>query len=81
MFLAGSDFAYISKGLRPGQTEVSVFKTIDTFIEVLNEQSENKIGFKIKARYATPSDYFRALEKEIAQGTLELPVLIDPKFS
>ena len=58
MFLVGSDFAYISKAIRPGQQESSFFKTIDTFIDVLNHQSEKLIGLKVKARYATPSDYF-----------------------
>lgn len=58
MFLVGSDFAYISKAIRPGQQESSLFKTIDTFIDVINQQSEKLIGLKINARYATPSDYF-----------------------
>ena len=66
MFLVGSDFAYISKAIRPGQQESSLFKYIDTLIEILNSKSEETLGFKVKARYATPSDYFQSLEKEIS---------------
>jgi len=50
-------------------------------MDVINQQSEKLIGLKVNARYATPSDYFQALESEIKRGTLELPKLIDPQFS
>jgi len=42
--------------------EVSTFKVIDSLIATLNDNPENKVGFKIIAKYATPSDYFNAID-------------------
>lgn len=44
----------------------------EALIEALNEYSLEKLGFKVNAKFATPSEYFLALEKEIADGKLEL---------
>lgn len=35
---------------------------IDNLIYILNEYSESYLGFKVTAQYATPCDYFKALE-------------------
>lgn len=42
--------------------EESAFKVIDSLIKALNDNPEHKFGFKITAKYATPSDYFNAID-------------------
>jgi len=81
MFLVGSDFAYISNPVRIGQQDKGNFRLIDSLIETLNDHSESKLGYKIQARYSTPSDYFKAIEREIELGHLEIPTLINPDYS
>jgi hypothetical protein len=38
MLLVGSDFAFITKAVRPNQKEVSTFRVMDRVIRILNEE-------------------------------------------
>ena len=49
---------------------------IDRIIKILNEESEKSLGFKVKAKYATPSDYFKKISNEP-----DLPSLYNSDFS
>ncbi|CDW87606.1 alpha-mannosidase 2 [Stylonychia lemnae] len=80
MLLVGNDFAYMSKGSKPNQQDVQNFRMIDNMITILNEYSQHYLGYKVKARYATPSEYFDLLKSQMKNGSLELPE-IETDFS
>lgn len=49
---------------------------MDRVIRILNEQGERYLGFKVRAKYATPSEYFKKLSK-----VEDIPTHYNPDFS
>lgn len=45
-------------------------------IRILNEEGERYLGFRVKAKYATPSEYFKRMSK-----VQDIPTLYNPDFS
>lgn len=76
MLLVGSDFSFISKAVRPNQRDKNTFKVLDRVISILNEESLKMLGFRVKAKYATPSEYFRKISK-----IADLPTIYNPDIS
>ena len=57
----GNDFSYGDNDKNHGKGD---FEYLYKLVDALNSKSQKYLNFKVQAQVATPSEYFRLIEKE-----------------